>query len=378
MPTSFLASTIVPQSLRAPLAVWRASLASLLADDHTAILTAQLAAPTLLISGEDDSIFPPVVCGARLRAAIPTVHSHVILPGVGHTPSWEAPAAVGKAMSAFALNEDPSKVAGGLLVHSSATVEWEPSLDASCGLGERSPADAAQHHFTAGLRLALGFDFVRATEAFRHCALAAPGCAMCHWGVAWTLGPSLNHPAVESWMVQAHRAIWRAKELHAAVVKDTPALTANNSSAVAGLLVNAMAARYSIPNPNASELPGLTRAYAAAMEAAATTVPSDAMMQFLAADAQMNLGPWDYWADPPLGTTFKPHGLKASVFLRRALALEPKHAGATRRAASRQRLDYHAALVASKPAPGVIPCPCPLRPRRPLLARPCTSHPLSR
>lgn len=336
MPASFLSSTIVPQSLLAPLTVWRASLTSLLQDNHTAILTTQLAAPTLLISGEQDAIFPPDVCGARLRAAIPTVTSHVILPGVGHTPSWEAPAALGKAISTFALSEDASSSAVGTV----QPRKWELFLDASrsCWLGEESTADKAQHHFTAGLRLAIGFDFLRATEAFRQCALASPGCAMCHWGVAWTLGPSLNHPAQASGMAQAYRAMFRAKQLHAAAVRDTPAVSSNNASAVAGLLISAMAARYSIPAPNASELMGLSRAYADAMEDAAAAAPNDAMVQFLAADAQLNLGPWDYWADPPVGTTFKPHGLKASIFLQRALALEPKHAGATRRAASSRRI----------------------------------------
>jgi hypothetical protein len=105
-------------------------------------------------------------------------------------------------------------------------------------------------------------------------------------------------------------------------------------NAFLALLISAMAARYSIPAPTASELPDLARAYAVGMETAAAAAPDQAMVQFLAADAQMNLGPWDYWADPPHGTTFKPHASKASVFLQRALALEPKHAGGSCRATS--------------------------------------------
>jgi len=68
----------------------------------------------------------------------------------------------------------------------SSPTAWLPSLSAGCSV---PAASAAQSHFTCGLRLAIGFDFLLATEAFRCCTLSSPDCAMCHWGVAWSLGP---------------------------------------------------------------------------------------------------------------------------------------------------------------------------------------------
>ena len=73
-------------------------------------------------------------------------------------------------------------------------------------------------------------------------------------------------------------------------------------------------------------------AYAEAMAAAATASPSEPNVLYLAADAQLNLTPWDYWqrgshANGSTGAA-RPHAAAAEAMLDAALAAAPRHYGA--------------------------------------------------
>jgi len=87
----------------------------------------------------------------------------------------------------------------------------------------RSPL--AQRYFDQGLRLSYAFNHDEARIAFREAARLDPDCAMCWWGVAYTLGPNYNLPADperdrEAWTAveKAHAAAPRASERERAYV----------------------------------------------------------------------------------------------------------------------------------------------------------------
>ncbi|WP_144185902.1 tetratricopeptide repeat protein [Elioraea rosea] len=141
----------------------------------------------------------------------------------------------------------------------------------------------AQAWFDQGLNLAWGFNHAEAVRAFRSGQAADPGCAMCFWGEAWALGPNINAPMAPGALPQAREAIARARA------------AAGGASAAERALIDAMAERY---GPDALVDPAAAAtAYAEAMRTVAARFPADREITLLAADALMNLSPWDYWAE---------------------------------------------------------------------------------
>ena len=134
---------------------------------------------------------------------------------------------------------------------------------------------------------------------------------MCHWGVAYALGPNINLPMeakVEPRALEASRQAVRLK-----------------SAATAGerALIEAMAVRYGEP-AGASRAERDT-AYANAMRTVAQRFPADVDAQVLFADAMMNLRPWNQWTRdgrPQPGTT------ELVGVLTQATTRQPNHAGA--------------------------------------------------
>jgi pimeloyl-ACP methyl ester carboxylesterase len=94
---SFLETTI-DESLKAPARVWREMFAGLLEDDHVARLD-RIAAPTLLIWGDQDAFVPEsdqttllgLIAGSQLE----------IYRGTGHAVHWEEPARFAADLVAF-------------------------------------------------------------------------------------------------------------------------------------------------------------------------------------------------------------------------------------------------------------------------------------
>ena len=94
-----------------------------------------------------------------------------------------------------------------LLLSLSCAAQAIPLLE---GLGRHSMAittrePKAQRYFDQGLVLAWGFHFGAAERSFRHAAELDPRCAMCRWGIALALGPSINHDPTPR-QVEAARA----------------------------------------------------------------------------------------------------------------------------------------------------------------------------
>ncbi|HKH93315.1 MAG TPA: hypothetical protein VKA54_16035 [Gemmatimonadaceae bacterium] len=183
------------------------------------------------------------------------------------------------------------------------------------GLGDhRHPVTTrsatAQQYFDQGLRLVYAFDHPDAIRSFRLAQRLDSTCAMCAWGEALALGPNINVPMDSASGAAAYAAIRRAVAL---AERATPRERA---------YIDALAARYG-PDPT-SRRKALDSAYARAMARVSRADPRDDDAAVLHAEAEMLLGPWDYWMP---GKRAKPHGARAMATLTSVVRRSPRHAG---------------------------------------------------
>jgi pimeloyl-ACP methyl ester carboxylesterase len=89
---------LIAESLKLPARLWRAVLDGLMAFDDTADL-ARIAAPTLIMWGEQDALFARDE-QPRLGTAIPGARL-IVYPDTGHCPNWERPDRVAADLVAF-------------------------------------------------------------------------------------------------------------------------------------------------------------------------------------------------------------------------------------------------------------------------------------
>lgn len=169
----------------------------------------------------------------------------------------------------------------------------------------------ARQYFEQGVVLAWGFNFGEAVRAFREATRRDNECALCYWGIAYALGPSINHDIGERQAAAAYRAAARAKSLAA------------SATAMERALIAAMTKRYA-RSPHGGHVVR-ERAYADAMRALTREHAENADVLALAAEAAMNLHPRDYWQSDGAAQSWTPQIL---AWLERALALAPGHPGA--------------------------------------------------
>lgn len=174
-----------------------------------------------------------------------------------------------------------------------------------------SADDRAQKFFEQGMVFGLGFNFAEAVRSFRAATLADLDCAMCRWGIAWALGPSVNHDMKREDVPIALDAIVQARAY-------VPDVTSRERA-----LIEALARRYS-DDPKA-DVDELARDYADAMRGLAARYPDDADIAVLAAEAIMNAHPYDYWRP---GGSPQPWTPEVVALLDRATRLAPDHPGA--------------------------------------------------
>lgn len=167
----------------------------------------------------------------------------------------------------------------------------------------------AQRYFDQGLRLYYAFNHQEAIRAFSEAARLDPACAMCHWGVALSLGPNINAPMDPAAAEPALAALQRAREGQADAAERT--------------LIEALATRYSSPPPE--DRSALDRAYAEAMGKAVRLYPDNQDAAALYAEALMDLSPWQYW-EP--GGEPRPDTPQILAQLERVIAANPQHPGA--------------------------------------------------
>jgi tetratricopeptide (TPR) repeat protein len=187
----------------------------------------------------------------------------------------------------------------------------------------------AQRYFDQGLRLAYGFNHDEARIAFKEAARIDPDCAMCWWGIAYTLGTNYNLPANPEHDKEAWTAIEKARAASPHATEPERAY------------VEAIAKRF-VPDPPADRYP-LDEAWANAIGEVAKRYPNDLDAATIHAEALMDLQPWDLWTHDgkPKGRT-----LEIVAELERVLKADPQHPGAN-------HYYIHAVEASSDPGRGV-------------------------
>ena len=172
----------------------------------------------------------------------------------------------------------------------------------------------AQAYFDQGLLLLYAFNLEEAQRSFEAAAKADPLCGLCAWGVAMSLGPHINLAALPDRTKAGHEAAQRAATL------------TEGATPVEKALIAAVTRRFADPPPSDPALQaGLDKAYADAMRDVARQFPDDLDAAALAAEAMMDLRPWDLWTQdgkPQPGTD------EIVATLERVLAKNPSHPGA--------------------------------------------------
>ena len=141
----------------------------------------------------------------------------------------------------------------------------------------------AQAWFNQGLEYTNNFNHGEAIKAFQQAQAIDPECAMCFWGEAFAHGPNINAPMMDDAVAPAWAALRQALALR------------DNGSEKEQALINALGYRYeSAPLVDRSKL---DNAFADAMDDVSNQYPDDDFIASLAAEANMDSQPWDYWSD---------------------------------------------------------------------------------
>jgi tetratricopeptide (TPR) repeat protein len=199
--------------------------------------------------------------------------------------------------------------AGLVLASAAQAREAAPLLD---GMGaythaNASPVPRAQRYFDQGMVLAWGFNAAESARSFEAATRADPKCAICFWGLAWSLGPTINADMHKADAARVQTAVRRADALSV------------NASPRHRALIAALAARH--PKPGVVD----EERYAERMRALARSSPRDADVLTLAAEAQLNLHPYDWWERDGTPKSWTP---ELEALLAAALNVAPEHPGA--------------------------------------------------
>ncbi len=184
-----------------------------------------------------------------------------------------------------------------------------PLLDGLEGYAHRTETrhPLARRYFDQGLMLVYGFNPEEAMRSFEAAVALDPHFASAWWGLAWAIGPNINtdlNPRHEPRLLQALAQARRHAGRAAPVMRD---------------LIVALSLRH----PRAGHID--EEAYAIRLLALARRHPRSAEVVLLAAEAQLNLHPYDWWdaAGQPLAWT---RGIEA--LLQQSLRLQPRQPGA--------------------------------------------------
>lgn len=307
---------LVAESRKLPARVWRDAIAGMVAEPTMGDF-GRIQAKTLVLSGENDPFWDRQQQEALARA-VPGAR-HLVYENVGHSPNWEEPerfaddllSFLGQGSTAASSREhhrDESHA------HAAPTAPGPMPLLAGLGswhLEITTQSPEAQQYFDQGLRLMYAFNHDEAARSFERAVQLDSTCALCHWGVAYALGPNINLPMDAAAEPRALAAARNAERRKSGV---TPRERA---------LIEAMAVRYA--EPAGAERTARDSAFARAMRVAARQFPADADVQVIFADAMLNLRPWNQWTRdgrPQPGTE------EVVAALERALTRAPEHAGA--------------------------------------------------
>jgi tetratricopeptide (TPR) repeat protein len=165
----------------------------------------------------------------------------------------------------------------------------------------------AGRFFDQGMLLAFGFNPAEAARSFEAATILDPACATCWWALAWSLGPTINSDMEPGSNSTVQRALRQARRY------------SSRTGAEQRVLIDALSLRHR-PHGVLDE-----EGYARRMSALARRYPRHGLIAMLAAEALMNLHPYEWWTrsgDP------QPWTPEIEALLQRAMSLEPRLAGA--------------------------------------------------
>jgi len=128
-----------------------------------------------------------------------------------------------------------------------------------------------------GMLLVYGFNPAEAVRSFEAALAIDPTCATCWWALAWALGPNINADMSPEAVIQVERALGEARRHE------------RRASALQRSLIDALALRH--PGRGVID----EEAYAQRMRAVVRRHPRNADVAMLAAEALLNLHPYDWW-----------------------------------------------------------------------------------
>jgi tetratricopeptide (TPR) repeat protein len=164
-----------------------------------------------------------------------------------------------------------------------------------------------RRYFDQGVLLVYGFNPEEAARSFEAAVAIDPACASCWWALAWALGPSINTDMGAQAAVRVDQALREARR-HARL-----------AAPLQRALIDALTLRH--PRHDVID----EAAYAQRMRALARSYPRDAGVALLAAEALLNLHPYDWWAASGAPQPWTP---EIERLLERAMALDPRLPGA--------------------------------------------------
>lgn len=165
----------------------------------------------------------------------------------------------------------------------------------------------ARRYFDQGMLLVFGFNPAEAARSFEAALALDPRCATAWWALAWALGPNINTDMAAPDAPRVAHALRQARH------------HAQRAAPVQRALIAALSRRH----PEGADLD--EEGYAQTLQSLARRHPGDAQVALLAAEALLNLHPYDWWT--PEGRP-QPWTPAIEALLRRALALDPRHPGA--------------------------------------------------
>jgi hypothetical protein len=221
--------------------------------------------------------------------------------------------ALGTALSADAASQGAPATASGpesSSLKSAATAPTVAPLLAGFDghhLAIESRDPRVRRYFDQGMLLAFGFNPEEAARSFDAALAIDPACASCWWALAWALGPTINADMSAPAAARVDRAVAEARR------------HAQRAAPPRRALIEALALRH----PQAGTID--EAAYARRMRTLAQRQPDDALVALLAAEALLNLHPYDWWA---AGGAPQPWTPEIESLLERAMALDPRLPGA--------------------------------------------------
>jgi len=180
------------------------------------------------------------------------------------------------------------------------------------GMGTYAAPDAsrlaiARRYVAQGMVLTWGFNPAEAARSFEGALQHDPRCAPALWGLAWALGPTINADMAGGDAERVDEALRRARSLGSGVPPRWQAL------------VGALSVRH--PRPGSLDEQGYERR----MRDLARRHAQDADILVLAAEASMNLHPYDWWQRDGRA---RPWTGRIAALLEAALARASDHPGA--------------------------------------------------